>query len=126
MTRAPSTPQGLALRARIVLAAGQGISNQEIAARLNVTASTVGKWRAAFHRYGISGIRDRERQGRPAKHSAQVWEEFRRLLSQRPPGGKQRWTVRALADQLGLPRTTVHEMLLLERGKLRRQPTKRR
>jgi hypothetical protein len=42
-----STPQALALRSRIVLAAG-GSNNQQIAAALRVPPVTVGKWRQAL------------------------------------------------------------------------------
>jgi transposase len=115
----------MALRARIVLAAGQGISNQQIAAQLDVTASTVGKWRDQYYLFGIPGLRDWGGRGRPTKYGDKVWQELRGLLRQ-PPDSKQRWTVRALAGQLGLPRSTVHDMLLLERGKLRRKPAARR
>src|SRR5262249_58034851 len=40
-----STAQGLALRARIVLACAQGGSNVAVAARLGVNRKTVNKWR---------------------------------------------------------------------------------
>ena len=121
MVRAPSTSQALVLRGRIVLAAGERTSNQAIAAQLGVTASTVGKWRNKYYLYGIAGLQDWRRGGRPAKYGTQVWEEFRGLLRRPPPDCKPRWTVRDLARQLGLPRSTVQDMLLMERGKLRRK-----
>lgn len=45
--RRRSTAQGLALRARIVLASAEGESNSAVAARLGVSRNTVKKWRAA-------------------------------------------------------------------------------
>jgi transposase-like protein len=45
-----STAQGLALRARIVLACAQGGSNLAVAARLGISRNTVGKWREHFRR----------------------------------------------------------------------------
>ena len=121
MVRAPTTPQAWVFRARIVLAAAEGTPNQAIAAQLGVTASTVGKWRFKYRLFGIAGLKDWGRAGRPAKYGPKVWEEFRRLLRRPPPDSKPRWTVRDLARQLGLPRSTVHDMLLRERGKLRRK-----
>src|SRR5258707_8647849 len=44
------TAQGLALRARIVLACAQGGSNVAVAARLGVSRTTVRKWQARFLR----------------------------------------------------------------------------
>ena len=122
MARSPSTPQALASRARMVLAADQGMSNQRIAAEMGVIPSTVGKWRSRYATFGIAGLRDSGRRGRPPKYDAKVWKEFRGLLRRPPPDSKQRWTVRDLARQLGLPRSTVHDMLLLELGRLRRKP----
>ena len=43
-----STAQGLALRARIVLACTEGGSNLAVAARLGVDRNTVSRWRARF------------------------------------------------------------------------------
>src|SRR5262249_16758524 len=101
-------------------------SNQAIAAQFGVTASTVGKWRSKYYLFGIAGLKDWGRAGRPAKYGASVWEQFRILLRRPPPDAKARWTVRDLARRLGLPRSTVHEMLVMERGKLRRKPPRRR
>ena len=42
------TAQALALRARIVLLAGEGIANKDVAARLEIDPATVGKWRRRF------------------------------------------------------------------------------
>lgn len=42
------TAQALAMRARIVLLAGDGIANKVVAARLGVDPVTVGKWRRRF------------------------------------------------------------------------------
>jgi DNA-binding NarL/FixJ family response regulator len=42
LAKRPKTDQRTALRARIVLACAQGLSNQAVAAKLQVTAQTVG------------------------------------------------------------------------------------
>ena len=46
--RAESTPQGVARRARIVLMAADGVSNNRIASVLKVTRTTVINWRRRF------------------------------------------------------------------------------
>jgi transposase len=45
LIRAHSTPQQLALRARIILLAADGIGNRESARRLGITVQTVRLWR---------------------------------------------------------------------------------
>ena len=51
--RRSRTGQALALRARIVLACAEGESDVSVAARLDTTRATVGKWRRRFIREGM-------------------------------------------------------------------------
>jgi putative transposase len=126
LVRAPSTPQALALRARLVLAAAQGLSNQQIAAHFHVTAITVGKWRTRFYMHGVSGLTDYQHAGRPPTQGSEVREKLRRLLRQPPPRGKERWTVRGLARELKMPPSTLHDMLVAAGFESRRRPVRRR
>src|SRR5215208_2915908 len=59
------TAQALALRARIVLLAGDGIANKDVAARLDIDPVTVGKWRRRFLVDRLDGLRDEPRCGAP-------------------------------------------------------------
>jgi FixJ family two-component response regulator len=52
LVHSSSTPQSLALRSRIVLAAAEGSNNQQIAAALRIPPVTVGKWRQSFAVHG--------------------------------------------------------------------------
>src|SRR5271167_1494478 len=106
-----STPQSLALRSRIVLAAANGSNNQQIAAALKIPAVTVGKWRQSFAVQGLEGLRDAPRSGRPLKHAADVRHKLQARVCQQPDD-QSRWTVRTLAAELGLPASTVHTMLV--------------
>jgi transposase len=108
--QAPSTPQALSLRSRIVLQAAAGVSNQQIATALDVPQVTVGKWRRSFAMQGLDGLRDASRSGRPPKHDAEVWHKVQTLACQQPEA-QGRWTVRTLARQLRLPHSTVHQIL---------------
>src|SRR5438045_846147 len=106
-----STPQSLALRGRIVLAAADGSNNQQIAAALKVPPITVGKWRHSFALFGIEGLRDAPRSGRPPKHDSDTRLKVQTRVCQQPDF-QSRWTVRTLAAELGLPASTVHTMLV--------------
>ncbi|WP_274613030.1 MULTISPECIES: helix-turn-helix domain-containing protein [Bradyrhizobium] len=48
LTTRRKTAQALALRARIVLTCAEGGQNKEVAAKLGLGRSTVGKWRRRF------------------------------------------------------------------------------
>ena len=65
MVGAPSCPQTIALRARIVLLAADGLANTAIAAELGCSEPTVRRWRLRFERHGVPGLFDRPRTGRP-------------------------------------------------------------
>jgi transposase len=111
LARSLSTTQGQAIRARIVLAAAEGLSNQEIAQRLHVAEATVGKWRTAFSHFGLEGLDDFVRTGRPSKYAWGFNQRLRAILRRPPTDGKNRWTVRALARELEMPASTLHDML---------------
>src|SRR5438128_10634677 len=57
------TAQGLARRARIVLAAAAGLENQVIARTVGSDQNTVGKWRRRFAERRIEGLHDEPRPG---------------------------------------------------------------
>lgn len=111
LVKAPSTPQSLALRARIVLAAADRQSNQQIAGALSIPEITASKWRRRFARLGLEGLADASRAGRPPKHGPEVWEKVQHRACQQPES-QSRWSVRTLARELRLPSTTVHTMLV--------------
>src|SRR5262249_62244854 len=67
--RRPTTAQGLAQRARLVLACASSQTNGEIAAAAGVTRQTVGRWRHRFVRKRVPGLVDEPRRGGPRKVS---------------------------------------------------------
>jgi transposase len=105
-----STAQGLALRARIVLACAQGGSNTAVAARLGVSRTTVRKWRARFLRDRLDGLPDEPRPGVPRTITdAQVEEVVVRTLEEVPVGATH-WSKRELAKRVGVSPTSVHRI----------------
>jgi putative transposase len=88
LARAHRTPQQVALRARIVLAAAQGLNNTQIARRLGVDADTVRLWRMRW--LGLQAARledlsvaerlsDAPKPGAPARITAEQVLPGRRL-----------------------------------------------
>lgn len=55
LTRKHGAPQSVAVRARIVVAAASGLTNQAIAAKFDVCAHTAGVWRKRFASDGMDG-----------------------------------------------------------------------
>src|SRR5215471_16404294 len=67
LSRRRNSAQGIACRARIVLAASEGKSNLEVADELSVNRVTVGKWRSRFLARRLDGLFDEPRPGAPRK-----------------------------------------------------------
>lgn len=53
------------LRAKMILFANQGLSNEEIADRLSTRREIVSMWRKRFFEQRLAGLEDRPRPGRP-------------------------------------------------------------
>src|SRR5881397_1811256 len=67
LARAHSTPQSLALRARMILRAAEldRPTNLQIGHELGCSNLTVGKWRRRYLDLGLLGLQDARRSGRP-------------------------------------------------------------
>jgi transposase len=105
-----STAQGLALRARVVLACAGGGSNVAVAARLGVSRKTVTRWRARFLRERLDGLHDEPRPGVPRTITdAQAEEVIVRTLEEVPEGSAH-WSKRELARRVGISPASVHRI----------------
>jgi transposase len=108
--RRQRTAQGLALRARIVLACAEGRSNTAVAARLGISRTTVRKWRDRFLAWRLDGLGDEPLPDVPRTISdAQVEEVVVRTLEDVPEGATH-WSKRELARQVGISPTSVHRI----------------
>src|SRR4029450_8974347 len=66
-----TSPYRDVIRAKIVLLAAQGLSNDVIAARLDTPRQIVSKWRKRFLEERLPGLEEESRGGRPARFSPQ-------------------------------------------------------
>src|SRR5262245_6126381 len=102
ITRSPSMPQALALRARIVLLAADGHSNTEIAEKFGLSKPTVGIWRQRYLRQRLQGLYDEPRPGGPRSiRDEQVAGLIRKTLKTQPRGATH-WTCRSIAAETRL------------------------
>jgi transposase len=105
--RRPSSPQSLALRSKIVLACGEGKSNQVVAAEVGCSPATVGKWRSRFLAKRLKGLADEHRSGVPRSVTDDHVEEvIVKTLTQKPHDATH-WSTRGLAKSLGMSQPTV-------------------
>ncbi len=65
VSRRYTSPYRDVIRAKIVLMSAQGISNKEIATRLDTPRQIVSKWHKRFYYSGLMRLQDEPRGGRP-------------------------------------------------------------
>jgi transposase-like protein len=66
-----SSPYRDVIRAKIILYAEQGLTNEQIAARVDLPRQIVSKWRKRFYEQRLAGLAERPRTGRPPVFSPQ-------------------------------------------------------
>ena len=94
-------------RAQIILRSAEGETDTAIAERFGVTIQTVGHWRRRFHRYGLAGLSDAPRSGRPrTRDDDRAATLLRTVLASKPKAGTH-WSVRAVAQQTRIAKSTV-------------------
>jgi transposase len=106
LTRSTTVRAGLALRARVVLLAAEGVANTAIAEQVGLSRPKVIGWRQRYERSGIKGLDDADRSGRPRRidHKMIVAETLK------PPPkklGVTHWSSRLLAERLKIGNATV-------------------
>jgi len=106
-TRRPTTSNGLASRARIVLRCAEGGTDLAVAAALGVDRNTVGKWRRRYLAGGLEGLLDEPRPGRPRTVSDAAVEEVIVRTLETKPRDATHWSTRSMAAQVGLSQTAV-------------------
>ncbi len=106
-----SVPQSVALRARIVLGAADGIGNKVLARRLATSLPTVLLWRGRFQAEGLPGIlEDRPRSGRPKEITLEQEAALIDMTLHSSPKSATHWSVRLMAREQGVSPATVQRI----------------
>ena len=101
-------------RARIILASLEGKEIQQVARELGVSIPTVRKWRQNFALWGLKGLLDRLRSGKPVIYGNDFRNRVLALLEQPPPAGMSHWDGPAVAETLGASVHAVWRILRRE------------
>ena len=92
-------------RAKIILARLEGRQIQQVARELMITVPTVTKWCKRFSLWGLRGLRDDLRSGKPVTYDAAFRNRVLAILELPPPLGMSHWDGPAVAERLG---SSVH------------------
>jgi transposase len=105
------TPQQVALRGRIVIAAGDGKPEAAIAAEMKVNRKTVRLWCERFVARGLPGLWEvAPGRGRKATYSAEKIQAVIDATLQSKPKGMTHWSCRLMAANQGLSKSTVSNL----------------
>jgi transposase len=99
-TRSGTIEARVAKRARIILMAAEGCSNRDIGLVVDLHYNQVGIWRQRYGEYGLAGLDDSERSGRPLVYGHDDVLLLVKLVTEPPPDEATRWTMEALAEAM--------------------------
>ena len=105
--RRRTTAQGLAQRARVILACAAGRTDTAVASELRVTRQMVGRWRRRFLQKRLDGLTDEPRPGAPRRITDVQVEQVIIDTLETTPTDATHWSTRALAKQVELSHSTV-------------------
>jgi transposase len=105
-------------RARILLHAADGLSDEQISAALKTGIATVERTRQRFVEEGLECLNERPRPGQRRKLSGKQEAHVIAVACTSAPDGRSRWTLQLLADKVvelkyadSIARETVRQML---------------
>ena len=119
IAQSATLPYALVVRARIILASAEGLTNAAVAKRVGATPHTVGKWRRRFREAGIQGLHDEIRPGRPRTYDDDKVASVINRALQETPDTATHWSTRALGQAAGISKSTVQRWLFATARKRR-------
>jgi transposase len=116
IVRASSSEVRMVERARIILAASEGLTTAQIAARVGCGERMVKKWRPRYVRDGIKGLKDAPRSGAPLTHGPETRALLIAKACTRPTpteegARRERWTYEELGREVGMSSSQAHVIL---------------
>jgi transposase len=110
IARRPKTSQRMAMRARIVLEAATGASNNDVAKEVGCSKKCVCKWRERYRLGGLEGLLDEPRRGGQRRATDQQVERVVTKTLESTPRGQTHWSCRTMSKEVGLSATTIHRI----------------
>ena len=110
-SQARTLPAGDVFRARLILALANGATYNVIKRELHTTARTISRWKQRFEESGIEGLEPQHKGSKPRTATAAMQAKLCRRVQQKPRDGSTHWSVRKLAAEMGVSKSSVHRIL---------------
>lgn len=110
LVRSGRTEQRIALRARIILGAAEGKSNNALAKELTTSRPTVLEWRQRFAKGGVKALYDDRPRGRSFSPLARAKEAEIIAATQTAPVQASQWSCRGMAELHGISKASVQRI----------------
>jgi transposase/transcriptional regulator with XRE-family HTH domain len=108
---AHGTPQQVALRCRIILAAAAGQAESAIATQWGTNRKTVRLWRTRFAQRGLEGLWEiAPGRGRKPTYGPEKIKAIMDATLQTKPAGMTQWSCRQMAKAQGVSKSTVNNI----------------
>jgi transposase len=105
------TPQQVAQRCRIILAAAKGQQDKDIAENMQINVKTVALWRQRFSQEGSDCLWEvAAGRGRKPQIPTEKIEEIINATLQTRPSGATQWSCRAMAEKHGVSKATINRI----------------
>lgn len=98
-------------RAEIILLSLEGKTLDEIINQTAMSKPIVNKWRQRFRKYGIEGLKDAQRSGKPSVITAAQKAMVMQKACEKPADGYTNWSQKRIAKAVGISQSKVHQIL---------------
>jgi len=98
-------------RAEVILLSLDGKTLEEIIEETGLSRPGVNKWRQRFREFGIEGLKDAPRPGKPKVITAEQNARVIQKACEKPEGGYTNWSQKRIAKSVGISQSKVHQIL---------------
>ena len=106
-----SLPAGDVFRARLILALADGWTYAAIKQILQTTAPTISRWKRRFEESGLDGLEPQHKGSKTRTATPAIQAKVCRKVQQKPNDGTTHWSIRKVAAELGVSKSSVHRIL---------------
>ena len=111
MSRSRKLEKRYVERAEIILLSNKGLLMDDIVVQIGLSRPVVNKWRQRFREFGIDGLKDAPRSGKPKVITPEQQAIVIEKACSKPDGGYANWSQGRIAKEVGISQSKVFQIL---------------